>query len=96
MWVLIKKTYTGEFGIFLKGLKYDLLKATIKHLRNRLGKKNVVNADAPWDVPKVKDKAMEEKKKVPKKPAGQKMQTSPKDRQFRPKNQGNNYRTKGR
>lgn len=92
MWVLFKKTYIGSLGTFLAGLKRDLTKTEIFSLRRQLGKKNVIKTCAPWEEQKMKNEKKQAEKA--KEPNNQKMQTSPKDRQFRPENQADNYRTK--
>jgi len=45
MWILMKNTYSGPWGLFLKGVKYDLPKATIKHLP----KSSYAKCKAPWE-----------------------------------------------
>ena len=46
MWILMKKTYSGELGIFAADQQYDLPKATANELlKNKLCRKT----RAPWD-----------------------------------------------
>lgn len=45
MWIIMKKTYSGPWGLFPKGLKYDLPEATIEHLP----KKSYKECKPPWE-----------------------------------------------
>ena len=52
MWVLVKKSYAGAFGIYPGGQKHDLDEKTVIGLRKKLGKENVVGTCAPEDEQK--------------------------------------------
>jgi len=47
MWIEMLETYAGAPGLFLKGLKYDLPKSTIKQIQEN-GKRLWRKTTAPW------------------------------------------------
>jgi len=47
MWVIFKKTYAGELGMFFAGLKYDLPESVLKLLKKARAK--IKKCLAPWD-----------------------------------------------
>ena len=94
MWIIMKSTYAGELGLFVRDVKYDLPSDVVK----KLPKGSFKKIKAPWDEKKAKRKkaknTMSNEKRDTKHDSRTKQQSSPKDKQFRPEKPGSNYRTK--